>query len=129
MLNSSLTHIVFTYQNKQGLNNMSVKVGIIGIGQQGSVYATALKNNSFYGQQLENKIEGLELTAICDISEERREWAKKELGDVAIFADYVEMMDSGLVDAVFVVVPHYLHPGMSIDAMKQIGRASCRERV
>ena len=98
---------------------MSVKVGIIGIGQQGSVYATALKNNSFYGQQLENKIEGLELTAICDISEERREWAKKELGDVAIFADYVEMMDSGLVDAVFVVVPHYLHPGMSIDAMKR----------
>ena len=97
---------------------MSVKLGIIGLGMQGSMYANAIKNQQLFGQQIE-AIKGIELAAVCDISQERREWAAETLGEVKIFDDYQTMYDSGLIEAVLVVTPHYLHPQMAMDAMNK----------
>ncbi|PSW12336.1 gfo/Idh/MocA family oxidoreductase [Photobacterium rosenbergii] len=95
---------------------MTVKIGIIGIGQQGSMYASVMKNGKFMGMDT-GTVEGLELAAVCDISEERKAWAEKEIADVPFFTNHIEMLDSGLIDAVLVVTPHYFHPVMAMDAM------------
>lgn len=47
-----------------------VRFGIIGIGGMGSIHANYLKNG---------KIEGAVLSAVCDIKESRKEWAKENL--------------------------------------------------
>lgn len=97
---------------------MTVRVGIIGIGQQGSMYSSVVAHGKLMGNDI-GTVEGMELGAVCDISPERKTWAAETIPNVPFFTDYIEMMDSGLVDAVFVVVPHYLHPEMAIEAMKR----------
>ncbi|MDR1940376.1 MAG: Gfo/Idh/MocA family oxidoreductase, partial [Clostridiales bacterium] len=85
-----------------------VRYGIIGIGKMGSGHAKRLKA-------------GLDknaaLTAVCDIAEDRREWAKQSLKDVTVFDDYRELIQSPSVDAVVVATPHYLHPTIAIEAL------------
>lgn len=97
---------------------MTVRVGIIGIGQQGSMYSSVVAHGKLMGRDI-GTVEGMELGAVCDISSERKAWAAETIPNVPFFTDYIEMMDSGLIDAVLVVVPHYLHPEMAIEAMKR----------
>ena len=88
-----------------------VRLGILGIGNMGSSHATKL---------VAGECPEIELTAVCDVKPERLEWAKETLGDsVARFASAEEMMDSGVIDALVVAVPHYDHPKYSIMAMKR----------
>lgn len=87
-----------------------VRFGIIGIGNMGTSYC-----NWF----LENTISDGVLTAACDISEARRDWAKANLpASVAVFDDGEALIRSGLVDAVLVVTPHYFHPPFAICALE-----------
>jgi predicted dehydrogenase len=82
-----------------------VRLGIIGLGAEGGLYATLLA---------EDKVPGMRLAAICDVLPE------KEAADaygVPFYADYAEMVTSGEVDAVVTTVPHYLHPEMGIYAL------------
>ena len=95
---------------------MSVKLGIIGIGTQGAMYAQAVKNQKFFGSDIE-ALKGLELVAVCDISKERRSWAQDVLPDVAVFETHQELLDSKLIDAVMIVTPHYSHPSIAMDAL------------
>ncbi len=83
-----------------------LKIGIIGVGNMGSHHAAQIMN----GQCPE-----IVLTAIADIAEERRAWAKSNLAGVAVFETAEEMMDSGLVEAVIVAVPHYDHPKYAME--------------
>jgi len=86
-----------------------VRFGIIGIGNQGTGYALKLAAG---------QIKNATLTAICDIKESRREWAKKNLpADVQIFASVEEMFASHAMDAVEIAVPHYDHPTIAIQAL------------
>ena len=88
-----------------------VRMGIIGIGNMGHCHAENIING---------KIEGMVLTAVADIKPERLGWAKEHLGeDVARFATAEEMMDSGLVDAILIAVPHYFHPPYAIYAFER----------
>ena len=88
-----------------------VRLGILGIGNMGSSHATKL---------VAGECPEIELTAVCDVKPERLEWAKETLGEgVARFASAEEMMDSGVIDALVVAVPHYDHPKYSIMAMKR----------
>lgn len=88
----------------------NVRYGIIGIGKQGSLYAT-------FFEKLKRKLKGTELTAVCDIDAKRRDWAKTHLpSSVKIFEDYHELLKSGLVDVVMVDTPHYFHPQIVEDA-------------
>ena len=86
-----------------------IRYGIVGIGKQGSIYARFLRDNL---------VDGATLTAVCDIDEERREWAKENLKGVEIFEDYMDMFKSGLIDVAVINTPHYAHPSIAIDALK-----------
>ena len=98
-----------------------VRVGIIGYGSQGGKYAREFFN--------EHKVENGDLVAICDIDENRLEAAKRELSleGISYFKDYKEMIDSKLVDAVVVVVPHYFHPEMTIYGLEHGVHVLCEK--
>ncbi|MBR5452434.1 MAG: Gfo/Idh/MocA family oxidoreductase [Clostridia bacterium] len=87
----------------------NVRFGIIGVGNMGSSHAACL---------FADKIEGAVLTALCDIDENRRNILSEKYPNVVIFADYKEMISSGIVDAVIVATPHPLHSEISVFAME-----------
>ncbi len=88
-----------------------VRLGIIGIGHIGTYHVKNL---------IDGKCPEIDLVAVCDINPERLAWAKENLPEsVARFDDAITMMDSGLIEAVVVAVPHYDHPGLAMEAMKR----------
>lgn len=89
-----------------------VRLGIIGMGNMGVPVSKLIV--------FEGECPEIELTAICDISEERRRWAANTFvqKNVKLFADAEEMMTSGLIDAVYITVPHYDHPRLAMLAFK-----------
>jgi predicted dehydrogenase len=84
-----------------------VRLGVIGTGGMGTGHIRSIRG-----------IEEVELAALCDVDQEACERASSETG-VPAFADYKELIDSELVDAVIVATPHYFHPPISIYAMRQ----------
>ncbi|MFI3228558.1 MAG: Gfo/Idh/MocA family oxidoreductase [Bacillota bacterium] len=89
-----------------------LRFGIVGIGKQGSYYARVL------GSLNKLLVKGGELTAICEIKEDRIAYAKAKYPNVKIFTDYNEMFASGEIDAVCVETPHYQHPTITMAALK-----------
>lgn len=90
-----------------------IRVGIIGVGNQGSYYA-----NSLFAT---GAITNGEITAFCDINQVKLDNIKAKFADkeIAYFLDYKEMLDSGLCDMVLVETPHYLHPEMVINCLNK----------
>ena len=87
-----------------------VRLGILGIGNMGSGHC----KNSLAEPDCE-----IELAAVCDVKEDRRNWAKENLPEsVAIFDNAEDMMSSGTCDAILVAVPHYDHPKYVLEALK-----------
>ncbi|HIU68224.1 MAG TPA: Gfo/Idh/MocA family oxidoreductase [Candidatus Caccomorpha excrementavium] len=84
-----------------------VKIGIIGYGNMGSGHVRKLKAG---------KVNGMEVTAVCDILEERREAVRQSYPDIAVFDDAEKLYQSGLCDTVLIAVPHYSHPPLAIQA-------------
>lgn len=89
-----------------------IKLGIIGIGNMGSGHAQNIKNN---------ECPDFEITAIADNNEQRLEWAKEQQygQNVTYFNDAIEMLDSGLIEACIVAVPHYNHTTFAIECMSR----------
>ena len=86
-----------------------VRLGIIGIGTMGGAHC---KNITQKGLSPE-----VELTAVADINPARLKWAEEQLPEtVARFDSADALMDSGLVDAVLIAVPHYFHPEIAVAA-------------
>lgn len=81
-----------------------IKIGIIGIGNMGTPHAKMI---------FEGKIPDLELTAIVDYQEARREYAKKNFEGVKLFESGDELIKSGVCDAVVIATPHYQHPTLA----------------
>ena len=67
---------------------------------------------------LDGKCPSVEVTAVCDIDSSKLENAKKYSG-ISLFTNSTELLDSGLVDAVLIAVPHYQHPEIAIAAFEQ----------
>ncbi|MBR5601225.1 MAG: Gfo/Idh/MocA family oxidoreductase [Clostridia bacterium] len=90
-----------------------VRVGIIGLGNQGTHYMAGLFNPG--------KIPNGVITALCDNNPAKIEAMEaRTVGqDVAYFDNYVDMLDSGLCDMVMVVVPHYFHPEMVMACLER----------
>ncbi len=90
----------------------TVRFGIIGIGKMGSLHCLRFTKGL---------IKEAKLTAVCDITDERKAWAEKNLAKsgVKYFDKYEELIDSGLVDAVLVATPHYLHPVIATYALNK----------
>lgn len=87
-----------------------VRLGIIGLGQQGGAYANFIK---------EGQIRNMEIGAICDIDPDKKKRAEDAFPNVPFYSDYIEMIESGNIDAIVTCVPHYLHPEMGIEALKR----------
>lgn len=87
-----------------------VKIGIIGIGNMGSGHSFSI---------VDGKVPEMELVAVADVRESRREWAKENLpGDIKIFEDGDSLIESGCCDGVLVAVPHYDHPRFVMKALE-----------
>lgn len=96
-----------------------VRIGIIGIGNMGSGHAEKL---------LAGEVPKLELTAVADIRECRREWAQKRMpAGIQIFENASDLICSGKCDAVLVAVPHYEHPPIVIEALKNNLHVLCEK--
>lgn len=88
-----------------------IKLGIIGIGNMG----TAHSKNVISG-----KCPEFTLAAVADENEERIKWFQGNVtSDVVCFEDAMEMLDSGLIEACLVAVPHYEHVKYAMECMKR----------
>ena len=87
----------------------NIRLGVIGFGNMGTSHCTNVCGGN---------VPGMELGAICDISEERRKAAKGRYPDVPVFENATELYKSGTCDVVIVAVPHYDHPGLVIEAFE-----------
>lgn len=68
------------------------------------------------------------LTAVADINPQRLEWAKTQVGEeVTLFDNATALMESGLVDAVTIAVPHYSHPPLVIEALEHNLHVLCEK--
>lgn len=87
----------------------TVRYGIIGIGNMGTAHAHSLLS----------EIKGAELTAVCDIREERLKWAEEQLPEyVRKYSTPKELFESRIIDAVLICTPHYDHPTLAIEAFQ-----------
>ncbi len=97
-----------------------IKLGIIGFGNMG----TGHTSNIMGGNCPE-----VELVAICDKNPDRCEFGKNKYPDANItyFTDAIEMLDSGLINACLVAVPHYDHAKYSMECMKRGIHVMCEK--
>ena len=71
-----------------------VRFGIIGLGNMGSSHLKSFKDG---------KIPGAVLTSVCDIKQDRLDWAKGVYGDeITYFIDYKDMFAAGNMDVVLI---------------------------
>ena len=87
-----------------------VRLGIIGLGQQGGMYAKFIA---------EGAVPNMVIGAICDTDPAKQELAASQYPDAPFYEDYIAMLESGDVDAVVTCVPHFLHPEMGIETLKR----------
>ena len=88
-----------------------IKLGIIGLGNMGTGHA---------GNVTGGKCPDITLTAVADINPDRIEWGKNNLpGKITYFDDAIKMLDSSLIDACIISVPHYDHPKYAMECMKR----------
>ncbi|HPQ89625.1 MAG TPA: Gfo/Idh/MocA family oxidoreductase, partial [Candidatus Mcinerneyibacteriales bacterium] len=80
---------------------MTIKIGLIGCGR--------ISKNHF--ETLKNLGDAVQLTAVCDIVEERARNAAQAFG-VPFYKDYREMLDKVPMDLVSICTPSGLHPAM-----------------
>lgn len=86
-----------------------LKIGIVGLGAIGKVHANAHK-----------AIGESEITAICDVDNEKLEAVSKEYGisQSGRYANYMELLSKADVDAVLVCVGNILHKSVAIAALQ-----------
>ena len=97
-----------------------VKLGIIGIGNQGSTYARRLVK--------ENWVPEIEVAAIADINPARLNWARENVSpDIAYFEDAIAMLDSGLIEACVISIPHYDHPRYAMECFRRGIHVMCEK--
>ncbi|MGL4913899.1 MAG: Gfo/Idh/MocA family protein, partial [Romboutsia sp.] len=73
---------------------MSLRVGVIGLGDVSMVHLHAIKYN-----------EKADLIAVCDIDKSKKDLVE----DVNFYTDYVKMIQEEKLDCVHICLPHYLH--------------------
>jgi len=93
-----------------------IKVGYVGIGNQGSGHVRNLLG-----------IEGAQITAVCDIRSARTDWASKQITEAGFDApavygrdehDYVRMCENEDLDLVYNAAPWRYHTPICLSAMR-----------
>lgn len=87
-----------------------IRLGIIGVGNMGSGH-------------LQNVIDGkcpkVEVTAVADVNPQKLVNAQKKQPSLTCFDNAEQMLDSGLIDAALIAVPHYSHPDYAIACFRR----------
>lgn len=84
----------------------NIRVGIVGIGNIGSLHVSRF---------LKNEVPGASLGGICDVSPAVR----AKYPEVKSWADSEEFINSGEIDALIISTPHYSHTPIGISALKR----------
>ncbi len=87
-----------------------IKLGMIGFGNIGNQHTRDLLNGC---------CPKVDLVAVCDLKEERRKAAEEKIPGVKTFEKAEDMLDSGLINACLICVPHYDHPTYAIACMER----------
>lgn len=87
-----------------------VRLGIIGLGTQGSMYAKFIADGM---------VPNMVVTAIADIDPSKAAVARELSPGARFYDNHLALLESGDVDAVVTTVPHFLHPQMGIDALSR----------
>ncbi|MEG1426101.1 MAG: Gfo/Idh/MocA family oxidoreductase [Oscillospiraceae bacterium] len=96
-----------------------VRLGIIGVGNMGSGHCTNI---------IKGECPEIELVAVADRSEKRRNWAKENLPEsVAIFSEGSDLIQNGEIDGVLIAVPHYQHPTLAVEAFQKGLNVMCEK--
>lgn len=96
-----------------------IRLGIIGLGNMGTAHSNNLKAG---------KCPDFDLVAIADKNPKRIEWGKANLHEGITYFDNAEaMLDSGMIDACIICVPHYDHPRYAIACMKRGIHVMCEK--
>ena len=90
-----------------------VKLGIIGYGAEGGMYAGFFKNND------ERLNDNIELVAICDNDPAKKAKVAEDFPGLPFFDNYLDLLESGIVNAIVTTVPHYDHCVMGIAALER----------
>ncbi|HEY9575928.1 MAG TPA: Gfo/Idh/MocA family oxidoreductase [Lachnospiraceae bacterium] len=88
----------------------TIKMGVIGLGTMGSAHALHIYKGF---------VEGMKLTAICDIDPMRCIWGQNQFEHVKIYEDASSLISSGMVDAILIATPHPSHPAIAIEAFRK----------
>ncbi|MFD0958469.1 Gfo/Idh/MocA family protein [Paenibacillus chungangensis] len=94
-----------------------MKVAVLGCGGLGSIHA------NIYA-----KLDGVELTGVCDIRPEVVQNISNETGAPA-FASFEEMLSGAEFDAISIVLPTYLHKEYTVKAAKARKHIICEKPI
>ena len=101
------------------MENKVVKLGVIGLGNMGSGHAKSIVGGA---------TPEIRLVAAADIDPAKLEKAKEYLPEtVKLFSTAEEMLDSGLIDAAIVAIPHYDHPKYVIACLEKGIHVMCEK--
>lgn len=95
----------------------TIKIGIIGNG--------GICRVAHIPAYLQDK--RVEITAFCDIIEERAEGFKKYYPNAKVYTDYKELLKDADVDAVDICTPNYLHSVIAVDAFEAGKHVFCEK--
>ena len=94
-----------SYSRIMGANDR-IGLGVIGTGERGTYVMTLFQKNP-----------DVQLTALCDVYDMRRDAAGQKAPEARKFADHRELLALKEIDAVLVGTPDHWHKDVAIDAM------------
>lgn len=96
-----------------------LRVAIVGTGRQGRAIVTELQ-----------KIEQVQIAALCDTSAARLKTAAERLKDVPTYADHGALLAAGSdIQAIVVATPTHTHGGIVMDCLKEGRHVFCEAPV
>lgn len=104
-----------------------LRIGIVGLGIQGSLYANIIEGVPIPGFPELKKPEGCRVTAVSTRSTEVLKRMEEQIPGVQTFTDWKEMLDSDACDTVVITVPHYLHHEVTIYALEHGKHVLCEK--
>lgn len=98
-----------------------LRMGVIGIGNMGTEHCRMMVG----GMTPE-----VELTAVADLRQDRRDWARENLpASVQVFDSAEALIASGVCEAVLVAVPHPSHPKVTVAALEAGLHVLCEKPI
>ncbi len=95
-----------------------LRLGIIGAGGIASLHTHNI---------LSGKCPEVQLTAMADRKESRREWIRATVPNAAVFCEGSDLIASDTCDAVLIATPHYQHPTLAIEAFRHGKHVLCEK--